>query len=298
MTHNCEQCIDGYLIRDEFKKFKNCYPECSDDNYYYFDSDNNYYCTTNKKCPEGYKLYYEGKKCIDSCQKVKGYQYEFRNKCYNKCPNEPRTIQSKTIPYYCEIECPEDTPYEIVKTQECVKSCNSVDYIKNLCILNNQDSSIKEGNANEMISDISKSLEEGSLPVENIKKGGDIIITSKNGPTITITTTSNQNNYKGNQMSTIELGECEDILKENYKIPKDEDLYIYKVDIKEKDSKVPKIEYEVFYPIDDEDPNKLFKLDLNLCKDINIGFSIPLNLDNANLEKFNSSSDYYNDIQE
>ena len=56
--------------------------------------------------------------------------------------------------------------------------------------------------------------------------------------------------------------------------------------------KIPKIEYEIYYPFDS---NNFTKLNLTYCKDYKIYISIPYQL-NDNIDKYNISSNYYNDI--
>ena len=56
--------------------------------------------------------------------------------------------------------------------------------------------------------------------------------------------------------------------------------------------KIPKIEYEVYSPLNG---NKLEKLNLTLCKDIRIEISIPVII-NDDINKYNTSSDYYNNF--
>ena len=56
--------------------------------------------------------------------------------------------------------------------------------------------------------------------------------------------------------------------------------------------KIPRIEYRLIHPVGE----KLFILDLNICKDINIIIYNPIKIDKKDIDKYNSSSDYYNDI--
>ena len=56
--------------------------------------------------------------------------------------------------------------------------------------------------------------------------------------------------------------------------------------------KIPKIEYEVYYPLNS---NNLTKLDLSLCKDTKIEISLSVKI-NGSIDKYNINSDYYNDI--
>ena len=60
-------------------------------------------------------------------------------------------------------------------------------------------------------------------------------------------TTSNNNN-SNNNISTINLGNCENILKNIYNINKSLPLIIFKVEYSIKGLKIPVIGYEVFHP--------------------------------------------------
>ena len=93
-------------------------------------------------------------------------------------------------------------------------------------------------------------------------------------------------------ISTIDLGECENKIKEEYNIPKNKSLYILKIDVKQDGLKIPKIEYEVYYPLFGK---SLIKLNLTSCKNSKIELSIPVTFTES-LDKINSSSEYYNDI--
>ena len=77
-----------------------------------------------------------------------------------------------------------------------------------------------------------------------------------------ITTTENQDNDEYNNVSTIHLGKCEDILKQRYGIDPNASLIILKIDYFMEGLQIPIIGYEVFHP-----ENKS-KLDLDYCKDI------------------------------
>ena len=69
-------------------------------------------------------------------------------------------------------------------------------------------------------------------------------------------------------------------------------MYILIIDVKQEGLKIPKIEYEVYYPLFG---TSLIKLNLTSCENIKIDLSIPVILSDS-LDKINSSSDYYNDI--
>ena len=215
------------------------------------------------------------------------FKYEYKKKCYRECPQP-----SKNKNYYCQIECPEDLPYEIIKTQECVKNCNISDMAKQLCILNNKNVEKNKENQEELLSNLQENIMSGEIDTSIVENGEDIVI-EENGLSLTITTTDNQKNSQNNNITTIDLGECEDKIKDHYGIPKDKALYILKIDVFEKGMLVPKIEYEVYYPLINE---KLEKLNLSICENSKIDVSIPVSIDESEIDKHNSSSSFYNDI--
>ena len=91
----------------------------------------------------------------------------------------------------------------------------------------------------------------------------------------------------------MDLGQCEDIFKDNYNITRDEPLYIVQIISKEIGMKIPKIEYQIYYPL--YNGNELIKLNLAPCQGTKIDVSISVKID-GNLDIYNSSSDYYNNI--
>ena len=92
--------------------------------------------------------------------------------------------------------------------------------------------------------------------------------------------------------TAINLGECETKLKVGYNISSNDSLYIFKIDKKIEGMKIPKIEYEVYYPLY---INELYQLNLSICENIKIDISIPIYL-NVTLDKYDSNSNYYNDL--
>ena len=104
-----------------------------------------------------------------------------------------------------------------------------------------------------------------------------------------ITTTENQKNNEYKNISTINLGDCEDRLKQIYGINKNLSLIIFKIDYYMPGLLIPVIGYEIYHPI-----NKS-QLDLNYCKDILIKLNIPVSINENNLFKHNPNSEYYTD---
>ncbi len=93
--------------------------------------------------------------------------------------------------------------------------------------MDNEDSAEKD----EIIKSIKKTLIEGNLDklLINVTNGEDLIATDKN-TIYQITTSENQKNNKYTNISTINLGTCEDKLKDIYGINKNLSLLIFKVD--------------------------------------------------------------------
>ena len=60
-----------------------------------------------------------------------------------------------------------------------------------------------------------------------------------------IVTTDNQKNIREDNISLVELGECEINLRNHHNITKKEPLLIFKIDIYKEGSLTPRIEYEV-----------------------------------------------------
>ena len=129
------------------------------------------------------------------------------------------------------------------------------------------------------------------LNISYLNEGNDIE-TEKENILIMITTTINQNNHLDDNKTSIILGECEKKLKNFYNISYKDPLYLFKTEVKLDHLKIPKIEYQVYYPLFN---NILFPLNLSICKGEKIDVIIPYIL-NDDIDKHNPKSDYYNNI--
>ena len=118
------------------------------------------------------------------------------------------------------------------------------------------------------------------------------LIIQKEQMTFTFTSTSIQKMNENLNSTTINLGECEKELRNIYNISNESNLYLLKIDTKQEGKNYPLIEYEVFYPLDNE---KVALLNLSFCNGMNIELSIPIIL-NDTIDKYNPKSKYYNDI--
>ena len=110
-----------------------------------------------------------------------------------------------------------------------------------------------------------------------------------------------QYNSKIPDISSIDLGECENKLKKSKNIPSSQDLIIFKTDIIITDLNTTYVLYEVYNPL------TLEKLNLTVCINDEISINIPTELNN-NIKKlynslnesgynlFNESDSFYDDI--
>ena len=288
--HNCKTCASGYNYIIDYNPFNiNCYKTCT--YYHYFDmNQKKYYCTEEDKCPEKYKLLiYEKKECVDDCQKDDEYNLKFRNRCYQKCPSN-----TEKIDYFCHIICTKDFPFEMVENQTCVSKCSINEFSVKLCVINYINNEINTTMEDVMINLIQGELVNG-FDTSDVDEGDDIVIDLGNTTAkATISSTKNQKNYEkeNNNKTSINLEKCESKLREYYKIPEEEYFYLLKLDVPQIGTKVVKMEYEMYHPLNGKN---LQKLDLSVCKNIKVDIFIPIEI-NEDLNKINSSSDYYNDI--
>ena len=143
----------------------------------------------------------------------------------------------------------------------------------------------------KIIENIESIFTSPTFETHNIDKGEDQVIETEK-MTITLSTIKNQKNNLNSNVTMIDLGDCEDLIRKFYNISNNDTLYIKKTDVKQEGMKITKIEYEVYYKFSGI---KLDKLNLSICENIKISLSIPIELSES-LDQLNSSSDYFNDI--
>ena len=93
-------------------------------------------------------------------------------------------------------------------------------------------------------------------------------------------------------MTLLDLGDCEKDLRDHYNISDDKILYMKKMDVYQEGMKIPKIEYSVYCKLNG---TNLIPLDLTVCENSKIILSIPIDI-SENLDKLNTSSEYFNNI--
>ena len=114
----------------------------------------------------------------------------------------------------------------------------------------------------------------------------------KSGNTKFIISKLDENNEE--IIPSINLGTCEDKLRGEKNISKNNFLYILNIIKNEEGILIPKTVFEIYYY--NNENNKFDNLNLEVCKDIFINKTISINISESEIDKYNSSSGYYNDI--
>ena len=294
--HNCIECNDEYKYELKLNDYFNCYDECP---YYFYIEENieiiKYKCTLSLECPENYyKLIPNLGKCIDKCENEDNYKYEYRNQCYNDCPEGTKknnnTLENDKK-YLCKPICEEEEPFEIIKEQKCVKYCTTEELNNNICILNFKSNNQENSNEDILIKNFENYFTSEDYNTTKIEQGEEEIFQEEEF-TITFTTSENQKKNINNNMTKIDLGQCEIELRKFYNLSDDKILYMKKIDINMPGMKIPKVIFDVYCKLND---TNLIKLDLSVCENSRVEISIPIKIED-NLDKLNSSSGYFNDI--
>ena len=275
------------------------------------------------------KLIIEKKQCIDDCSKDDTYFFENHNICYKTPQPEENTeentekiteqitekITEKITEQITEQITEKNTEENNELTEEMLNKEST--YIpeekteKNENINNNIKSDIiqtfssesffKEkqqinidnvSKKDEIIKNIKYDLINGNLDslLQNVTGGLKQDLLAKDNDIIyQITTSDNQKNIFYSNISTINLGECENKLRGQYNISDNLTLIIFKVDYYMSGILIPVIGYEVYHPT-----NKS-QLDLNYCKDTLIKLNIPVSINEDKVFIHDPNSDYYND---
>ena len=263
---NLLKCKQNYILKNEECIF-NCFETCN--NCSEFSDD-----ISNQKC-----LW-----CKDNFTLVNGNcisVYSISTSLITNIPIINITNEIITYTYNSEFNISSSSNLLINETSYISNQLNSAistNRIINIENLTENDSNIIESIIN-------------NINLTDIDNGIDKVIYENNLKLI-FTSTFNQKINEDEKNITLNLGICENLLKNEYKIPIKNTLYILQYISEEKDMKIPKIEFEVYYPMDG---NNFIKLNLTACKDIKIDISVRVFI-NDEIYKYNKSSDYYNDI--
>ena len=276
----------------------------------------NYYC--NVKCELGYSYIITE----PNFQTYNKYPIErvvyYTDKESSTFNNQKSKYEGKTIYYNIIIDRKLKKPCEDENCEFCLDNNNTISN----CILyknkynisednegiskpNNTKDNSEEYNTNEYnteeykseyIKELFTKIKEDYLTANY---NGENIIIEKGNIIFQLSTLESQKNNNNPNVSSIDLGECENILKSEYNIPNEQSLLIIKNDIKNQDTTY--VQYEIYDPITRK------QLDLNYCNDVKISIYVPVNLNEETISLydalnksgynlFDSGDSFYNDI--
>ena len=324
-----ENCFHGFLYAENNNKTNECKCElekcltcpnvalkkglCTKCNYNYYQKEHDplnlgEYINCYKE-PEGYYLdnniykhcYYRCKTCktsgndsIHNCIECNdNYLYKMKlnnyNNCYENCSNYYYVVDE--INYYCtqDLNCPKEYPKLIKDKMECTKY--NIEIIKDEILIRNDTQKLLKSEEIEYYDNLIKIIETDfteSYDTSKLDNGHDEVIETGK-ITVTLTTLQNQKNNINSNMTTIDLGKCENLLRIEYNISLNETLYIKKLDVKQEGIKSTKVEYDVYCKLFG---TNLIKLNLTVCSNSKISIYTPIII-TENIDKYNSSSGYY-----
>ena len=274
-----------------------------------------------KKCENILKQYYNLSKeaqiifILDANTQYEAY-YNFNsiNKkqlnmslCNNIIPQETIEYHSDTI-YSIDyndiinIKCNIDNPFLNLLTKECIKTCEMNDLLNEKCILNylindteaqidSDDYNLFQNIFMQYVEDFFTSEKYYEKYLSSLNNEDKIMISGN--MRIILTTSENQLINKDDENSkdktTIDLEECENILKRYYYLKK---LYIKKIVISEEDINIQRIEFDIYG--EQKGFNHLIKLNKSICEN-KISLYIPIHI-NESIYKYDIYSGYYSDI--
>ena len=256
-------------------KFKLCHEYCTSC-YEYGDSNNNQKCIS---CTEEYNYDFfneNASNCIP-----KGYFNDKEEQKLVECNyfNSKFYINStdnKKICFKFNYSCPLIYPSYDKITHECQSSNNSLYFSNNSYIYNH---------ILENIINFCSSIEE-SIVIEGEDNFAFQITTNENE--LSTLNGNFDNNYN---LSIIDLGECENLLKNKYEINKNDNLIIVKLEKLVNITAQRSVQYEIYNP-----NNVSEKLDISICKNTSIDLYFPVSLSEKTLILFDDLKEYGYDL--
>jgi hypothetical protein len=318
MIYNTFECVESCPSKYKYYLGYYCVDECNKENM----KSNGVKCECNsgykininkeqklieciKDCPNLYDIEYN--ECVDSCPSK--HKILFNNTCYKKCPLYTKEIIKNNI-QSCECEnqeyvinynnkkyivctylkkCPENT---YIYHNKCVSKCSKFKY-ENICY---------EKCPNELIPVKDKCIEMKDL-INNIEDYvklfymENIYIENENWK---IEVYNSIEHKEMKNKSIIDLSECENIIREKYKMIKSDYFVILKIEIKRNDNPTNQIEYAIFN-------NQFKRIDLSICSETNmiirnvlnftqINYNSMISLGKNGYDIFNPNDDFYNNV--
>ena len=323
---NCSSCIDNYcLYSNECIINTTVIPNyhCNSNNIYEKCSDNCFSCdsTSCLYCLSDYGLY--NGQCYHKNTKIEAYFFDYEHNTFTKCSAVCKTCygnlsnnclscydeyilvnkQCITSEFLNEKYYYDDTTNSYEKCHSNCLSCYGP--LSSNCLSCNINYNLYNdscySNFSDYISTISEKEDILSILGNNSDALNNNTVYSLDDYKIQILNSSSESlqiSEKTPNISTIYLGQCEDILKQKYNINDNESLTIIVLEYKEENNDVNTLNFRVLFN------NTL--LNLSFCDGINIVTSSPLTISSEDASKLlyleqsgydilNSSNEFYND---
>ena len=265
--NNCKTCDFDSIFRPDIKNSTNCVKECR--YRYYITPYGQYKCSKDNECNNIASLYIKEKnKCINNCSSDDKYIFQYNGECLK--------------------ECPKDT---ILKNNICQKNN------KEVCSIELNEYDIEQNLTNENLDLIANIYSKEYIYTNNhislFKHDLFLITLYKNRECI--------ENFNIS-IPQIDFGNCYKKIKEHYNITND----LLALIVEKYDNGKSIILYSLYHPETGEklssdglcnDENILIKENVkNLLNSTNINLENLLKLTNQNINIFNKSSSFFNDI--
>ena len=250
---------------------------------------------TEKDCEDNCELCSSNKSKCFTC-KYSAIILEDKKICKNESILISSEIQFETekiTEFHSEIQSSEVQSTEIEKTNVILtntktfyeetnkisqgKEDNNTEKIYEKCNLEE----IKNNNcpwdiSNEQLKEMYKFIK------ENLIKKNETIVIETGNVIFEISTVNEQSNINNQNISNIDLGQCEVELKNKNNISESQSLIIFKIDIKSIDKKKTYVQYEVYHP------TTYAQLNMSVCQDLTIDIYSPLSLSQLDSVTFHS----------
>ena len=329
----CRTCSKGDNIEEinnETSINMNC-DSCDNENNYFFiylENNNFYNCYLENEIPKNYYKIFDLEKnesiynkCYDLCGNCSEGGTENDMKCGSCLNNDEYElingncfklkdcsffyIRNKTNNYQKECLkeneiCIEDYPFLFPNINECKINCILNELINKQCLTTNNPNAFQK-----VHNIIVQNLKGKIFFLDDNNNFNDIIIEGIDS-FFHLTTNINQTNDKLNiefkNLSHIDLGECENKLKNHYNLKDEDPLFIFMIEIMRNDTPSRQVEFEVYNPF-----NLSKNLDLSICKNCPIRIKTPFILNENQFIKyqnakkqgydiFNPNDTFYNDV--
>ena len=273
--------------------------------------------------PENIKQNYQENKivCVQSCRNLKNFKFKFEKRCNNECPSgtvknitnflcqknlttSPETLSSYAIPKPpIPLSTHLNIPQQIITEKAKADLLNTGNIEKpiptNVTILCDVREFFLENCQNifqtgedkaKFVQNIINDILNGNLNdiLSSIVKDGKLIFKQEENQKYQISTISGQKLLEN--LTSIDFGECEKLLKENYSLNLSEELLIFKIENIIEGINIPIIDYAVF------NDNGSMALNLSLCDNLFFDYNIHVSVNSDEIYKYNLSSEYYSDL--